>query len=135
MLVSPAGKMPSSRNFQYFFVNKRPVSSRLLQQALYKGYGERPSGKHPVCVAMIELNPDAFDVNVHPGKREIRFKNDGEMFGLVSGLVASALAKAKAAEPITVEPAPAAVVADAPAPAPVPEAAPAAAPAPGPASD
>src|SRR6185312_50073 len=94
--------------------------SRLLQQALYKGYGERPSGKHPVCVAMIELNPDAFDVNVHPGKREIRFKNDGEMFGLVSGLVASALAKAKAAEPITVEPAPAAVVADAPAPAPAP---------------
>ena len=130
MLVSPLSKMPSSRNFQYFFVNKRPVSSRLLQQALYKGYGERPSGKHPVCVAMLELNPDAFDVNVHPGKREIRFKNDGEMFGIVSGLVASALAKAKAAEPITVEPAPAAVVADAPAPA--VEAPPAAAPAPGP---
>src|SRR5207302_60617 len=68
-----------------------------------------------------------FDVNVHPGKREIRFKNDGEMFSIISGLTASALAKAKAAEPITVEPAapapapepvaaPASVVADAPAP-------------------
>ena len=120
MLVSPMGKMPSSRNFQYFFVNKRPVSSRILQQALYKAYGERPSGKHPVCVAMLELNADAFDVNVHPGKREIRFKNDGELFSIISGLTASALAKAKAAEPITVEPAPepvaapASVVADAP---------------------
>lgn len=101
MLVSPPGKMAASRNFQYFFVNKRPVSSRILQQALYKAYGERPSGKHPVCAAMLELNADAFDVNVHPGKREIRFKRDGEIFEIVSGLTAAALAKAKMAEPIT----------------------------------
>ncbi|MFI5361296.1 MAG: DNA mismatch repair endonuclease MutL [Elusimicrobiota bacterium] len=114
MLVSPHDKMPSSRSFQYFFVNKRPVSSRILQQALYKAYGERPGGKHPVCVALLELNPDAFDVNVHPGKREIRFKRDGEMFEIVSGLTASALAKAKAAAPITIEPAGASAVADAP---------------------
>ena len=114
MLISPLSKMPSSRNFQYFFVNKRPVSSRILQQALYKGYGERPNGKHPVCVALIELNPDAFDVNVHPGKREIRFKNDGDMFAIVSGLTAAALAKAKAAEPITIEASPNSLVADAP---------------------
>jgi DNA mismatch repair protein MutL len=105
MLVSPLDKMPSSRNFQYFFVNKRPVSSRILQQALYKAYGERPSGKHPVCVALLELNADAFDVNVHPGKREIRFKKDGEMFEIISGLVGSALAKAKMASPITLAPA------------------------------
>ncbi|HAZ07454.1 MAG TPA: DNA mismatch repair endonuclease MutL [Elusimicrobia bacterium] len=104
MLVSPLDKMPSSRNFQHFFVNKRPVASRILQQALYKAYGERPSGKHPVCVAMLELNADAFDVNVHPGKREIRFKKDGEIFEIVSGLTASALAKAKAASPITITP-------------------------------
>ncbi len=117
MLVSPHDKMPSSRSFQYFFVNRRPVSSRILQQALYKAYGERPSGKHPVCVAMLELNPDAFDVNVHPGKREIRFKKDGEMFEIIMGLTAAALAKAKAAAPITVAPEAASVVADAPAPA------------------
>jgi len=119
MLVSPFDKMPSSRSFQYFFVNKRPVSSKILHTALYKAYGEhRPSGRQPVCVALLELNPDAFDANVHPGKREVRFKKDGEMFEIVSGLVASALAKAKAAAPITVE-VPAAtheVVMDAPAP-------------------
>lgn len=118
MLVSPLDKMASSRNFQYFFVNRRPVSSRIFQQALYKGYGERPSGKHPVCAAMLELNPDAFDVNVHPGKREIRFKEDGDMFALISGLTASALAKAKAAAPITVLAETASMAADAPAPAP-----------------
>lgn len=115
MLVSPFDKMPSSRSFQYFFVNKRPVSSKILQTALYKAYGDhRPAGKQPVCVALLELNPDAFDANVHPGKREVRFKKDGEMFEIVSGLVAAALAKAKAAAPITIEPEPVAVVADAP---------------------
>jgi DNA mismatch repair protein MutL len=115
MLVSPFDKMPSSRSFQYFFVNKRPVVSKILNTALYKAYGEhRPSGKQPVCVALLELNPDAFDANVHPGKREVRFKKDGEMFEIVSGLVASALAKAKAAAPITIAPEPATVVADAP---------------------
>jgi len=118
MLVSPLDKMPSSRSFQYFFVNKRPVSSRILQQALYKAYGERPSGKHPVCVALLELNADAFDVNVHPGKREIRFKEDGSMFEIVSGLTAAALAKAKAAAPITIAPVETPMVADAPVAAP-----------------
>ncbi len=119
MLVSPFDKMPSSRSFQYFFVNKRPVSSKILHTALYKAYGDqRPAGKQPVCVALLELNPDAFDANVHPGKREVRFKEDGEMFAIVSGLVASALAKAKAAAPITIaEPEPASVVNDAPMPA------------------
>jgi DNA mismatch repair protein MutL len=114
MLVSPLDKMPSSRAFQYFFVNKRPVQSKALSAALYKAYGERPSGKHPVCVAMLQLNGDAFDVNVHPGKREVRFKNEGELFEIVSGLTASALAKHKAASPIIVaEPV---AVSDAPAP-------------------
>ncbi len=113
MLVSPASKMPSSRAFQWFFVNKRPIASKTLSTALYKGYGEKPSGRHPVCVAMLEMAPDAFDPNVHPNKREVRFKDEGELFGTISGLVAAALAKAKAAEPITPEPA--SVVADAPA--------------------
>ncbi len=113
MLISPLERMPSSRAFQYFFVNKRPVQSKALSAALYKAYGERPSGKHPVCVAMLQLNGDAFDVNVHPGKREVRFKNEGELFEIVSGLAASALAKHKAASPIIVaEPV---AVADAPA--------------------
>lgn len=101
MYVSPPEKMAATRSLQYWFVNKRPVESRLLQQALYKAYGEhRGSGKHPVCVAHLELSPDSFDVNVHPGKREVRFKNEGELFAIVSGMVAAALAKSKAPAPI-----------------------------------
>lgn len=100
MLLSPQDKMPSSRAFQYFFVNRRPVQSKALSAALYKAYGERSSGKHPVCVALFELNADSFDVNVHPGKREVRFKDEAVLFEMVSGLAASTLAKHKPAAPI-----------------------------------
>jgi DNA mismatch repair protein MutL len=104
LYVSSPDALASSRGFQYWFVNKRPVTARILQQALYKAYeGQRGSAKHPVCVAHLDLSPDSFDVNVHPGKREIRFRSDQEMFGVISGLIASAFYKAKSAAPITAE--------------------------------
>lgn len=104
LFVSPVERMVPSRNFQYWFINKRPIGAKILQQALYRAYQEhRANGRHPVCVAFAELSPDSFDVNVHPGKREIRFKSDREIYDLVSGLIASALAKAKPATPITPE--------------------------------
>jgi DNA mismatch repair protein MutL len=102
--VSRPGSLAATRHYQWFFVNRRPVESRLLQQALYRAYDEhRPREKHPVCVGYLELSPDSFDVNVHPGKREVRFHKDRDIFELVSGLVASALAREKRPSPITSE--------------------------------
>ncbi|MBI4376020.1 MAG: DNA mismatch repair endonuclease MutL [Elusimicrobia bacterium] len=104
MLLSPIGALSASRNLQYWFVNRRPIESRLLQQALYRAYDAyRSKDRHPVCVAQIELPPDAFDVNVHPGKREIRFRSDRDMFEIVSGLVSSALYKNHSPQPLDVE--------------------------------
>lgn len=101
MFLSSADRMASSRNYQYWFVNRRPIEARLLQQALYRAYGEhRREGRHPVVVAFLELPPSAFDVNVHPGKREIRFKSDRDVFELISGLAAQALAKSRVAQPL-----------------------------------
>lgn len=105
LFISPSNNLSATRAFQYWFVNRRPVEARILQQALYRGYGDhRPKDRHPVCVGHLELSPDAFDVNVHPGKREIRFIKDRDVFELVSGLVASALAKAKTPIPLTPAP-------------------------------
>lgn len=105
MFVSGADGMVPTRGFQSWFVNRRPVSARILQQALYKGSeAHRSPGRHPACVAHLTLAPDSFDVNVHPGKREIRLRSDRDVFELVSGLVASALAKSKTAAPLTLEP-------------------------------
>jgi DNA mismatch repair protein MutL len=103
MFISPSGKLAASRSFQWWFVNKRPIASNTLRSALYKAYeGSRSPAQHPVCVAFLELSPDSFDVNVHPGKREVRFHNERTLFELVSGLAGSALLKAKVAQPITV---------------------------------
>ena len=100
LFLSPADGLIASRDLQYWFVNRRPIASRTLQQALYRAYQEVRGGRHPVCVAHLELPPSSFDVNVHPGKREIRFKSDREMHDLVFGLAHQALAKSKTAAPI-----------------------------------
>ena len=100
LFVSPWDALAATREFQYWFVNRRPVSARILQQALYRAYQGRPADRHPVCVGHLELPGAAFDVNVHPGKREIRFRSDREVFEVVSGLVASALLKSKPAAAI-----------------------------------
>ena len=102
--VSAPDSLASTRHFQYWFVNRRPVESRLLQQALYRAYDEhRPREKHPVCVGYLELPPDSFDVNVHPGKREVRFHKDRDIFELISGLVKSRLEQNKRTAPLTRE--------------------------------
>jgi len=112
--ISPPDALAATRHFQHWFVNRRPVEARLLQQALYRAFDEhRGRDKHPVCVGHLELSADAFDVNVHPGKREVRFHKERDIFELVYGLVASALAKSKTPAPIVAEERPT-VVAEAP---------------------
>jgi len=105
LFVSRLDGLVATRDFQHWFVNRRPVSARILQQALYHAYAARSRDRHPVCVGHIELPGEAFDVNVHPGKREVRFKSDRDLFELVSGLIASALFKSKPAAAILAEPA------------------------------
>ena len=113
--ISPPGALAATRHFQHWFVNRRPVEARLLQQALYRAFDEhRGRDKHPVCVGHLELSPDAFDVNVHPGKREVRFHKERDIFELVYGLVAAALAKSKVPTALIAEPETTSRVAEAP---------------------
>ncbi len=93
LFVSPPEHLVSSRKFQWWFVNRRPVESRLLQQALYHAFRDLRGARHPAVVAFLELPPSAFDVNIHPAKRDIRFKADRDIFDVVSGLAAKAAAR------------------------------------------
>ena len=98
MYLSPSDELAATRNLQFWFVNRRPISSRTLQQALYRAYQDyRSRDRHPVCVAHLELNPSLFDVNVHPGKREVRFHSDRELHELIYSAASTALAKARPA--------------------------------------
>ncbi len=80
---------------QHFFVNGRPVRDRLLAGALKGGYQDLMAGdRHPVAALFLEAPPEAVDVNVHPAKAEVRFREAGVVRGLVAGALKQALAAA-----------------------------------------
>ena len=75
----------------HFVVNGRPVRDKLLLGAVRGAYADvMPSDRHPVLALMIELDPRAVDVNVHPAKTEVRFRDPA----LVRSLVVAALKEA-----------------------------------------
>lgn len=67
----------SHRSHQLFFVNKRPVYSRTLQYSLEEAYKNLLMvGRYPVAILFLELPAEWTDVNIHPTKREIKFRDD-----------------------------------------------------------
>lgn len=89
----PTFNKPSS-SYQYFFVNNRFVKDKIFASALKSAYsGVIPSGRFPVAILFLDMPHDEVDVNAHPAKTEIRFK-ESEM---VRGFLVSALKKLIAA--------------------------------------
>ena len=75
----------SSREHQLFFLNRRPIRSRLLGGALGKAFESViPKGRHPVAILFVEMDPRTVDVNVHPAKTEVRFRNEQSVYREVS---------------------------------------------------
>ncbi len=71
--VSDPGSTMSTRKGQLFFVNGRLVSSTVIEKGLDEGYQGRIFSGFPAAVLFIEAEPCDIDVNIHPGKQEIRF--------------------------------------------------------------
>jgi DNA mismatch repair protein MutL len=66
------------------FVNGRPVDSRTLNYALIESYAESlPKGRYPLAFVFFACDPAAVDVNVHPAKREVRFRSEPQVRGFV----------------------------------------------------
>ena len=77
---------------QYLFVNGRPVRDKLLFGAVRAAYGDLlPKGRTPLLALFVTLPPAAVDVNVHPAKAEVRFRDSASVRSLIVGGLAQAL--------------------------------------------
>ena len=82
----------TGRGYLSFFVNRRWVSSRLLTVAVEEAYsGLLMTGKHPIAVIDISIPASEVDVNIHPAKSEVKFRNDGDVFRAVQRAVRHSL--------------------------------------------
>ncbi|WP_137179319.1 DNA mismatch repair endonuclease MutL [Roseomonas sp. AR75] len=85
---------------QHLVVNRRPVRDPQLRTALRVAYRELiPRGRHPAAALFLELPPEAVDVNVHPMKTELRFRDAEAVRGLLISALRRALAVGVAAVP------------------------------------
>ncbi len=90
--ISRVSLTRASASDQYFIVNGRPVRSKALAAAVRTAYkGRVMIGRHPVVVLRLSLPPDAVDVNVHPAKAEVRFRDEKGLAALVEATLRAAL--------------------------------------------
>lgn len=83
-LIGRPGVGRATRHEMITYVNQRPVDSRTLSYALIESYHDSlPKGRYPLAFLFLEIDPAAVDVNVHPAKREVRFRNEVQVRAFV----------------------------------------------------
>jgi len=91
-LIAKPGMGRSTRKEMLFFVNGRPVESKTLSYAVLEAFHTyAPKGRFPPVVLFLEIDPREIDVNVHPAKRELRFRHEGKARGFLIGAISERL--------------------------------------------
>jgi len=105
-IVTPPARHRSTRNRQFFFINRRWVRNRVLTHALEEAdRGLLPERRYPAGVVLVEVSPGAVDVNVHPTKAEVRLSREPEVHHFVLSAVRDLLAASGAPQVSLVGPA------------------------------
>jgi DNA mismatch repair protein MutL len=97
--ILPAGSARRGRRHQFFFLNGRPIEDAAVSRGLREGFGGGlASGQNPAAWLWIEMDPAWVDVNVHPAKREVRFRRADLLGARIAEAVAAALRPPKPPE-------------------------------------
>lgn len=90
--ISPVSLTRGHRRDIFFFINGRPVQDAALSAALVKGYHSLLMvGRYPIAALFVEMAPESVDVNVHPAKAEVRFREPERVFAGMQHAVRRAL--------------------------------------------
>lgn len=91
-------------DIQYFFINGRVIRDRVINHAIRQAYGEYlPDGRQPAFVLYLTLPLDRVDVNVHPTKHEVRFRDARLIHGLITQGIREALAQSPQQTSVEIE--------------------------------
>ncbi len=81
-----------NRSYEITYINSRYVKNKLLYNSIEAAYKEKlPINKYPLCILNLEVPPNTIDVNVHPTKTEVKFKNEDEIKEFLLKSIANAL--------------------------------------------
>jgi len=95
LLGKPEFTKPN-REYQLFFLNQRPIRSRIIGAALTEALDAMVAkGRQPVALLFLTLDPETVDVNVHPAKIEVRFRNERTIYSGIVRILRNAVHKAK----------------------------------------
>lgn len=83
--LSRSTRLRGNKSNQFIFINKRSIRDQGISHAVYKSYGELiPLDRHPIFFLFIDMNPHQIDFNVHPTKKEVRFKDKSLLFNFIN---------------------------------------------------
>lgn len=86
----------ANRDYQLFFLNQRPIRSRIIGAAITEALGAMVAkDRQPVALLFLTLKPNTIDVNVHPAKIEVRFRNERGIYSGIVRIIRNAIQKAK----------------------------------------
>ncbi len=90
---APETSYPSAKGL-FIYVNGRWIRDKGVNRAIIDGYGTLvPAGRYPFAILNILISPEDVDVNIHPAKTEVRFKNTGFIYDIMKAAVKGALAR------------------------------------------